>query len=271
MKKIFILILSTITLVACRKDNSTFLNVVPKTGNNGDKCLVTGSDIDGLKNVATYQSDSVIKSVTYAETPEYNDYLIKETETTYLHSDVSANLEDANYRVYLNSFGAVAKEVQVVLNADKKTFTEVTENANIYTYNAQKQVINVNGKLDPDDSSYFEMFYDEQNRIKQILVYDEKGGEVYYIYDNFKFSTQPKTDNFSQIGILNTVGHYFMPSFRNFYITHYETNYIGFGLPPDTYDFDFKFNNGKVSQIDFTYVIFGIKSEFTSKLTLSCN
>lgn len=273
MKNIYLWLIVLAVLSACRKDNSTFLNSAAKASNQtGDKCLIVlASNLQsGLKGTTNYQLDSVFESTIYSQGGLENQYLIKENSSTFLFALGSKELKDVKYRVYLNSFGAVQKEVNVILNADKKTFTEVTSEANIYTYNDKKQVVKMLRGLDPDDISFFEFIYDQQNRINKIQVYDKENGRIYFTYDNFKFSTQKKKDNLFQIGADNSVGFFFIPSLRNAYITHYETNFEGLGMPPDTYDFDFKFNNGNLSSIKFKYLVFGITVENEISYTVNC-
>ncbi len=271
MKKIITLIFLVAVISACRKDNSTFVN--KKSGASGAKCLAISAEEvgSGVKSVVTYQSDSIIASIVQSDIPDENQYLKQETPKMFLYSKGSEALKDVKYRMYLNSFGAVEKEVAVTLNADNKTFTEVTANTNTYTYNSKKQLVNMNRGLDPDDGSYFELTYDAQNRISKILVYEKQGGELYFTYDNFKFSSQPKKDNLGQIGFDDTIGLYFIPSLRNVYIAHYETTFEGSGLAPDTYDFGLKFNkDGVLEQVEINYVVFGIPIDSITKLTFSC-
>ncbi len=272
MKNIFTILFLIGVITGCRKDNSTFVGASNGSAKGANCLIVSAEKPDGSSiSVVKYQLDSIMTSITYADSPDDNEYLKKETVTTFLYSEKSEELKNVKYRVYLNSFGAVEKEVAVTLNSDNKTFTEIPNKTNIYSYNAKQQLIKMSRKLNPDDGSFFELTYDAQNRVNKILVYDKEGGELYFKYDNFTFSSQPKKDNLSQIAFDDTFGIYFVPSIRNVYITHYETSFIAAGTPPDTYDFDFKFNkDGGLVQLVSKYVVFGFPLESTANLTFSC-
>lgn len=269
MKNIYLLLL-IVFFCACRKDNSTFENNANTSSSNGTNCLIIeGNDeTSNVKTTVTYQLDSVIASFTSKEDPLQNFYLIQETPTKFICTEETNELKNATYRIYLNSFGAVDKEVEVTLNADGKTFTESTVNKNTYAYNSKKQLISIINNLD-DEEGVTEFLYDEQNRIKEVLLKDELG-EIRFRFNNFKFLSNTKKDNSFVLAPLATAGAYFIPSLRNVYITHYESVFEGLGIEPDTYDFEYNFSNGVLSKVKASYVIFGFPVEFIASYKFAC-
>ncbi|OAQ38494.1 hypothetical protein A5893_13800 [Pedobacter psychrophilus] len=270
MNKIYaLLIIFLIITFSCRKDNSTFKNGSSGNASTGS-CLISGGTVDGENLVLKYQLDSIIAEATYSLNSDDNQYLIQETPKKFIHTNKTKELKNADYRVYLNSFGAVEKEVKITLNADNKTFTESSSQSNIYTYNSKNLLVKMIGKLDDDPSVYgtFDLTYDAKNRISEITLKDDTGAK-YFTYNNFKFLDQPKKNNLVTVGLTDTFGNNFIPSLRNAYVTHYETTFEGISLEPDTYDFKYTFGNSNI-KVDGKYILFGFAIDFTVNYNLIC-
>jgi hypothetical protein len=259
-------------LVSCRKDNSLYL-IEPTTGTtNGGNCLIMSSlSADGSYSTEVkYDLDSVItESIVKENGIIINKWYLKiENPRQFIFLDGSKNLTDAKSRIYLNADGTLAKEILVVLNPDGRTFTEVDDEVNTFTYNEKKQVVSAIRHLG-EDKGVFKFTYDTQNRIEKISVSTDDGFGILN-YEKFTYESQAKNDNLLNVVLFESMSSNFLPSLRNVYIKSYTISYVGLpDLDIDTV-FSYKFTSGKLSEVTETITALGFPLSWKAGVTLSC-
>lgn len=254
---------------SCRKDSSSYtVSPVTSAGN----CLIqTSSSEDGsYQSIAKYSLDSIMtESVTKLNGIILDAwYLKEENPRQFIFLSGSNNPADAISRIYLNPDGTIAKEVMVILNNDGSTFTEVDDEANIFTYNEKKQLVSVIRHFG-DDKGVFTFRYDSKNRIENISIFTDDGLEVAR-YGNITYQTQAKNDNLLNIQLFESMSSYFIPSLRNVYIKSYTLAFPDAPFLDVDTEFSYRFENGKLSGVKTTVTAFGTPVTTDLSLTLSC-
>lgn len=269
MKKIFPVLLIVLAIVACRKDDSAFVNPPDEPG-DGDKCLIVKTiSPDGKSGgSAKYELDSIMTE----SVAKQNDtiisawYLIKETPKRFIFLDGGKALTNAKTRIYLNDDGTIFQEVSLVINADG-TFSEDLDEINLFTYNEKKQLVHI--ELGLVDEGEVDLTYDDKGRIERIVMHDGMGTD-YWIYDNFTYEDQIKKDNFLAVALFGSLSSHFIPSLRNVYITGYRLSSPDAPELTTDMEFGYKFNKGKLSEITSKLSIMGQAIETRLAVTLNC-
>lgn len=268
MKKVCIMFSFVFAVISCRKDKTTVID--PDQLPPGGKCLVLTTALqNGLRTENTYQLDSVpAQSITkYNGITVDEKYLILEASGQLLYTRGGKNAKDALSRIFLNADGSVAKEVAVELATDGKTLVELPAQKNVFSYNSKKQLIRVDINIVDECSLNFT--YDSKGRIVKIVQAD-LNGDILWIYENFTYLDQAKTDNSCVLPLIESMSNLLIPSIRNFYISGYRLK----STLSDDFNvnetFSYTIKKGKLTGYTESYTAFGGPVEIKADLTLSC-
>ena len=276
MRNIYLCLFLGIVFGACRQDDSTFVNSnTPQESGDNRKCNTVRLATADNSQVATlkYELDSILTEVVSIEDGEVITawYLHIENPRQFIFMDGSKTFENAKTRIYLNEDGSIAKEIAVALNPDGQTFTEIPDEANVYTYNSKKQLVKIDIGYDDDGEESEAIFtYDEKNRIQRLVIKGPDGTD-YAIYDNFSYDPHAKNDNFLTFDFMESISGRFIPSLRNVYIKSYRMQIPEAPMFNTTFMFDYKFEQDKLSEITLKVTLFGLPAEEVKLgVTLDC-
>lgn len=275
MNRFYLVILSIITITACRKDSSSFVN---EPENPGSKCLVTEltSSDESNNAINTYSRDSILTKTEKTDDGDVLpvEYLHIENPKQFLYLHGSEMPESARTRIYLNADGNIDREIAVTLNADGQTYTEDADQVNHFIYNEKKQLIRAD--LNIEEESTINFSYDNKGRITRIGI--EEDDEEFCVFDGFLYDDEPKKDNLIVLDMFGSLTNQFIPSLRNAYITRYKMSFpedMGTDFPIDisgdtVFEYDYIFSKGKLTRIKTTLTWSGYSEVADQRVKLNC-
>lgn len=274
MKKIYFATLVFLIIAACREDHSDFVNpdIEQQSGDNRKCQVLKAETLDGkVSGTFKYELDSVITESINIEDGEIRDawYLHVENARQFIFLRGSRDFQNAETRIYLNEDGSIAKEIGVILNPDGETFTEESDQVNIFTYNSKKQLVKIDVSLEGYEKGVANLTYDNKNRIQKIVFLDESGKEVLF-YDNFTYEPHAKNDNLLPLDLFDSFSSYFIPSLRNVYLKGYRIYSPEYSFLNSNIKYTYQFRDGKLSDVSARINGFGFDEETLLKITLNC-